>query len=59
MNEALAGGRRYRITHHTTYDYDDEVTDSYGLVSIALDRRSAAEELRIHAGDGVTIRPAE
>jgi S-adenosylmethionine hydrolase len=35
------------------------VTDSYGLVSIALDRRSAAEELRIHAGDGVTIRPAE
>jgi S-adenosyl-L-methionine hydrolase (adenosine-forming) len=35
------------------------VTDSYGLVSIALDRRSAAEELRIHAGDAVTIRPAE
>lgn len=22
---------RYRITHHTTYTYDDEVTDSYGL----------------------------
>jgi len=35
------------------------VTDSYGLVSIALDRHSAAEELRLHAGDGVTIRPAE
>lgn len=35
------------------------VTDSYGLVSIALDRRSAADELRIHAGDGVTIRAAE
>jgi S-adenosylmethionine hydrolase len=35
------------------------VTDSYGLVSIALDRRSAAEELRIHSGEGVTIRPAE
>jgi len=35
------------------------VTDSYGLVSIALDRRSAAEELRIHSGDAVTIRPAE
>ena len=35
------------------------VTDSYGLVSIALDRRSAAEELRLHAGDAVTIRPAE
>jgi S-adenosylmethionine hydrolase len=33
------------------------VTDSYGLVSIALDRRSAAEELRIHTGDAVTISP--
>jgi S-adenosylmethionine hydrolase len=35
------------------------VTDSYGLVSIALDRRSAADELRIHSGDAVTIKPAE
>ncbi len=35
------------------------VTDSYGLVSIALDRRSAAEELRIASGDAVTIRAAE
>ena len=35
------------------------VTDSYGLVSIALDRRSASEELRINPGDAVTIRPAE
>jgi S-adenosylmethionine hydrolase len=35
------------------------VTDSYGLVSIALDRRSAAAELHIAAGDAVTIRPAE
>ncbi|HEX2118637.1 MAG TPA: SAM-dependent chlorinase/fluorinase [Acidimicrobiales bacterium] len=35
------------------------VTDSYGLVSIALDRRSAAAELRIGAGDAVTIKPAE
>ena len=24
--------RRYRITHHTTYAYDEDVTDSYGLV---------------------------
>ena len=31
------------------------VVDSYGLVSIALDRRSAAEELRIGSGDAVTI----
>ena len=35
------------------------VTDSYGMVSIALDRHSAAEELRIGAGDGVTIKVAE
>jgi S-adenosylmethionine hydrolase len=35
------------------------VTDSYGLVSIALDRRSASEELRIGAGDSVTIKAAE
>ncbi|HVL06119.1 MAG TPA: SAM-dependent chlorinase/fluorinase [Acidimicrobiales bacterium] len=35
------------------------VTDSYGLVSIVLDRRSASEELRIGAGDSVTIKPAE
>ncbi|MDQ4070004.1 MAG: SAM-dependent chlorinase/fluorinase [Actinomycetota bacterium] len=35
------------------------VTDSYGLISIALDRHSAAAELRIAAGDEITIRPAE
>ena len=35
------------------------VTDSYGLISIALDRRSAAEELRINSGDAVAIKPAE
>jgi S-adenosyl-L-methionine hydrolase (adenosine-forming) len=35
------------------------ITDSYGLISIALDRRSAAEELRIGSGDSVTIKPAE
>ncbi len=33
------------------------VVDSYGLVSLALDRRSAAEELRIGAGDAVTLEP--
>jgi S-adenosyl-L-methionine hydrolase (adenosine-forming) len=35
------------------------ITDSYGLVSVALDRRSAAQELRIGSGDAVTIKPAE
>ncbi len=31
------------------------VTDSYGLVSLALDRRSAAEELRLRPGEAVTL----
>jgi S-adenosyl-L-methionine hydrolase (adenosine-forming) len=33
------------------------VVDSYGLVSIALDRRSAAAELGLAAGDAVTLDP--
>lgn len=31
------------------------VVDSYGLVSIALDRLSASEQLRIRPGDGVSL----
>jgi S-adenosylmethionine hydrolase len=31
------------------------VTDSYGLVAVALDRRSAAEELHLGPGDGVSL----
>lgn len=34
------------------------VVDSYGLVSVALDRRSAAEELRLRSGDAVILEPA-
>ncbi|HVL27536.1 MAG TPA: SAM-dependent chlorinase/fluorinase [Acidimicrobiales bacterium] len=34
------------------------VVDSYGLLSVSLNRRSAAEELRIGAGDAVTIEMA-
>jgi S-adenosylmethionine hydrolase len=34
------------------------VIDSYGLVSVALDRRSAAEELRLRPGDAVTLEAA-
>ena len=33
------------------------VVDSYGLVSITLDRRAAAEELGLHAGSAVTLGP--
>jgi S-adenosylmethionine hydrolase len=34
------------------------VVDSYGLLSIALYRRSAADELGFGAGDAVTLEPA-
>ena len=34
------------------------VVDSYGLLSVALDRRSAAEELRLRPGDAVTLEAA-
>jgi S-adenosylmethionine hydrolase len=34
------------------------VVDSYGLLALALDRRSAADELRLHAGDAVSLRAA-
>jgi S-adenosylmethionine hydrolase len=35
------------------------VVDSYGLLAVTLDRRSAADELRLRAGDAVTVAPAE
>lgn len=34
------------------------VVDSYGMVSVALDRRSAAEELHLRPGDAVTLEAA-
>jgi len=34
------------------------VVDSYGLLAVALDRRSAAEELALGAGDLVRLEPA-
>ena len=33
------------------------VVDSYGLLSLVLDRRSAAEELGLDAGDAVALEP--
>jgi S-adenosylmethionine hydrolase len=33
------------------------LVDSYGLISVALDRRSAAEELGLHSGSGITVVP--
>ena len=34
------------------------MVDSYGLLAVVLDRRSAADELRLHAGSAVTLEPA-
>jgi S-adenosylmethionine hydrolase len=34
------------------------LVDSYGLLAVTLNRRSAAEELRLGAGDPVTLEPA-
>jgi S-adenosylmethionine hydrolase len=34
------------------------VVDSYGLLSVTLARRSASEELHLHAGDAITLSPA-
>ena len=34
------------------------MVDSYGLVAVVLDRRSAADELRLHTGSAVTLEPA-
>ena len=33
------------------------IVDSYGLIALVADRSSAAAELGIAAGDGVTLRP--
>jgi S-adenosylmethionine hydrolase len=35
------------------------VVDSYGMLSIATDRASAADELRLHAGDEVRLEPLD
>ncbi len=34
------------------------LVDSYGLLAVVLDQRSAADELRLHAGSGVSLEPA-
>ncbi|MCU1463389.1 MAG: hypothetical protein JWO37_3464 [Acidimicrobiales bacterium] len=52
-------------TAHRVGTYDDLgpgriglVVDSYGLLSVALARGSASDELKLHAGDAVTLTPA-
>ena len=33
------------------------IVDSYGLLAVVLGQRSAAEELRLHTGSGVSLEP--
>ncbi len=55
---------RERRTAKRARTYDDLgpgdvglVVDSYGLISIALDRGSAAEQLKLHPADAVRLEP--
>jgi S-adenosylmethionine hydrolase len=44
------------VTHFAEIDGAfGAVIDSYGMIALAVDRGSAAAELRLQAGDGVTI----
>jgi S-adenosyl-L-methionine hydrolase (adenosine-forming) len=61
----LAGEPTVRIAS-LARTYDDVgvgavglVTDSYGMLSLVLDRRSAADELHISAGDQVLLSPLD
>jgi S-adenosylmethionine hydrolase len=57
----VLGDTTRAATRSATYDGIGNgiglVVDSYGLLSIALERRSAARELDLAAGDPVTLRP--
>ncbi len=60
--EVSTGGRTRTGVRHTTYAEIPTgevglVVDSYGLVSIAVDRTSAAAELGIGTGDEVVLAP--
>jgi S-adenosyl-L-methionine hydrolase (adenosine-forming) len=62
---AVSGGRVERTAQRvTTYAHIPTgiiglLVDSYGLLSLAVDRGSAAFELELEAGQGITLRPAE
>jgi S-adenosylmethionine hydrolase len=53
--DEIRTGRRRRTYGEITAGEVGLVVDSYGLVSLALDRASAAEELGLHPGDGVSL----
>ncbi len=62
---SIEGGRTTRSAHRVRAFADiptgsiGVLVDSYGLVSLAVDRASAAFELNLSEGDAVTLRPSD
>jgi len=62
---SIEGGRTTRTAQRVTAFAEIStgsvglIVDSYGLVSLAVDRGSAAFELEINEGDALTLRPAD
>ena len=59
----LPTGRRSARRAHTFTDIGTGsiglIIDSYGLIALAANQSSAAEELGLAAGDGVTLKPLD
>ena len=57
IGESARSGRRVRAFADAGPGEIALITDSYGLVAVVLDRRSAAEELGLDAGSAVRLEP--
>jgi S-adenosylmethionine hydrolase len=57
IGESARSARRVRAFADAGPGEVGLIVDSYGLVTIVLDRRSAAEELGLDAGSGVRLEP--
>jgi S-adenosyl-L-methionine hydrolase (adenosine-forming) len=57
IGESARSGRRVRAFADAGPGEIGLITDSYGLVAVILDRRSAAEELGLDAGSAVRLEP--
>jgi S-adenosylmethionine hydrolase len=57
IGESPRSGRRVRAFADAGPGEIGLITDSYGLVAVVLDRRSAAEELGLDAGSAVRLEP--
>ena len=57
IGESTRSGRRVRAFADAGPGEIGLIIDSYGLVAVVLDRRSAAEELGLDAGSAVRLEP--